>query len=114
MKWIAYAVNPIDFHWEHLQTVQTVAAKLAEGEADEVVTGEHGASGGLVSGFLSALDTAKELARKKGWEGDFRPGHEPRVFWLPGENEFHYAFVWKQENNGDTFIVSPLALPWVE
>jgi len=64
-------------------------------------------------GFASEWSQAKELAEKKGWEGDF--SHEPAVFWIPlQDTDFAYGFVFKQANSGTTFVVSPKPLPWLE
>ena len=44
-----------------------------------------------------------------GLEGAFR---EPaRVLWLPEKNS--HAFVWMQDNNATTYVVSPHPLPWL-
>ena len=72
---------------------------------------EHGKS---LRKFLENFDSARKLARVRGWEGDYRAGNEPRVFWLPAESEFLYGFVWKQDNNGTIFVVSPRPLPWLD
>lgn len=42
----------------------------------------------------------------------FRVG--PYIFWVPNETGFAYAFAFKQDNSGTTFIVSPVELQWVE
>jgi hypothetical protein len=53
------------------------------------------------------------LAERHGWEGDF--SFPARVLWLleEGSNAFAYAFVWKQDHNGTTYVVSPYPLPWL-
>jgi hypothetical protein len=114
MAWSAYQLIPIDFGWELLQTAQEVAAKLAASEAEAVIDGQPGSTGVSTAKFFEDLTEARRLAKAKGWEGDFRHGHEPHVFWLPGELEFSYAFVWKQDNNGGTFVISPVPLPWLD
>lgn len=56
---------------------------------------------------------AMALAKRAGWEGDIRQG--PYVAALPnGDCESDLMIAWKQDNNGETFIVSPLLLPWLE
>ncbi len=62
--------------------------------------------------FIGTFYGAQIIAGEEGWEGDFRG--EPRVLWLPDENCFRHAFVWKQDNNGMTFVVSPHRLPWLK
>lgn len=49
------------------------------------------------------------------WEGDIRDS-EIYLFSLPdpSDNRELFGLVWKQSNNGDTFICSPVELPWIE
>jgi len=57
---------------------------------------------------------AKKLARQAGWEGDMSEG--PNVFGIPpGDTmpNFVMGLAWKQDNNGTTFICSPVPLPWL-
>jgi hypothetical protein len=68
-----------------------------------------------VSAFLADFAYALRLAKDTGqWEGDYN--YEPRVFWSPDPDlfRFSYGFVWKQDNNGTTFIISPQPLKWLE
>lgn len=110
MNWHVYAIIPIDFGWEHLKTIQETLVAIASSH-DEI---EHpdGLNTSNARLFLEAWESAKAKASEHGWEGDFR--NEPAVFWLPSEGDFDYAFVFKQENNGTTFVVSPQALPWLQ
>jgi hypothetical protein len=112
MTWRVYAIIPIDYGWDFLPTIAEVAGQLGKSEAENKMDGIGNSCS--LAGFLQDFDTAREKAKHAGWEGDYRTGHEPRVFWLPMETEFRYAFVWKQENNGTTFVVSPCALPWLD
>jgi len=104
-----YQMHPIDFHWDFLSTVEETVEKLSrykDGEYSPL-------SFELLHGFLNDWKEAKEIASKAGhWEGDFR--EPPRIFWLPADQEFVYAFAWKQDNNGSTFIVSPQKLPHLD
>lgn len=59
---------------------------------------------------------AMAAARTVGWEGDIRDG--PYFSALPPKAFDNYCFVavmmaLKQDNNGQTFIVSPYELPWL-
>lgn len=107
-RFYIYPMSPIDFHWELLDTVEDTVEKLSKYSNDE----SSPLSFETLHGFLNDWNLAKELATKNKWEGDFRDS--PRVFWLPDELEFVYAFAWKQDNNGSTFIVSPKPLPHLE
>lgn len=111
MSWKAYAIIPIDWAWEFLPSVEEAAARFAESDARLMVTGAD-YEPFYHADFWRHFETAKELATAEGWEGDFRQG--PRVFFLPGEGEFEYGFVWKQDNNGTTFVVSPHPLTWLD
>jgi|TARA_R100000084_G_scaffold95393_1_gene49196 hypothetical protein len=49
------------------------------------------------------------------WEGDVTDG--VYVFSLPGPNgdlSLSIGIVWKQENDGATFVVSEIELPWLK
>lgn len=105
MQWKAYDISPIDAHWDFLQTLEQVQASLRERDAKIDQFQEDV----MLPCFLDAWLHAQRLASAAGWEGVVRG--DVRVFWLPAENEFQYAFVWKQGNNGTTFVVSPFELP---
>ena len=115
MTWFVYECPPIDFNWHLLSTVKSVAARLASIEAEAAA--EHGkdvasAEGSLDANyFITLWESAKKAATQYGWEGDFR--QEPRVLWLPcpDEADFRAGFVFKQDNNGTTFVMSPVELP---
>lgn len=115
MNWHAYYVSsPID-SWGGLktikETVQTLAEEFEGGNCAEWLAECDEATSLDIQEFLANWDSAKVAAKDAGWEGDFR--EPPMVFWLPCETECRYGFAFKQENNGSTFVVSPLALPWL-
>lgn len=112
MTWEAYAISPIDFGWELLPTIEEVASQLAKRAAENLVQG-YDSQSIEISKFLNDFKQARLIAEKKGWEGDYRFGYEPRVFWLPDEYAFSYGFVWKQDNKGYTFVISPRPLEWL-
>lgn len=55
----------------------------------------------------------KEMKTLKEWEGDIR-NKEIYVFAVPDEMETSIGLVWKQDNNGTTFIISPVELPHLQ
>ncbi|MCS6766060.1 MAG: hypothetical protein MO847_06375 [Candidatus Protistobacter heckmanni] len=112
MDWKAYSLIPIDIMWEFLPTLEEVAGKI--GAMDAFYAQQVAAAGEVdLTTFLASFESAKQAARDVGWEGDFRGS--PRVLWLPmAEFSFTWGFVWKQDNNGETFVVSPYPLPWLE
>jgi hypothetical protein len=107
VTWIVYALGPIDWGWENLKTVAQTVAEIAKNSEEIEASNDVNAEG--VRRFLDSWESAKEAAAEAGWEGDFR--HAPYVFWLPGEVDFVHAFVFKQDNNGTAFVVSPQELP---
>lgn len=117
MKWYAYDIAPIDWGWDFLPTVEQMAAKYAENDAAAAIEQNPFVDGPVVLDFLDEFREAKEAARAKGWEGDYRGEGRPRVLFLPGAGSncaFQHAFAWKQDNNGTTFIISPYPLPWLD
>jgi hypothetical protein len=65
--------------------------------------------------YEERLKVAHDLGQKVGWKGDMREG--PYIAGLPPSDSGgggDYMIAWKQDNNGDTFIVSPYRIPWLE
>ena len=106
MSFYVYPLSPIDHNWDMLRTVQETAVILSKAAND----GWTEAWEDRLTVFLSRWKFAQENARSNGWEGDFRG--EPRVIWLPDPEaaDFVPAFVFKQDNNGTTFVVSPIQI----
>jgi hypothetical protein len=86
-----YVIPPIDLGWELMPTVQELSG-------DEEV----------FDLFLLAV----EAAIRTGWSGDLRDHGKPRVIALPNEFRPIVAFAWK-DDNGATYVVSPVELPWL-
>lgn len=111
--WFGYSVPPIDFGWEHMQTVEAVAQRLAVEAATIAVKGTSPdfdyESHINYQEFLRQWKSAQEQAQDLGWEGDHR--HAPVVFWVPTDNGFECGFVIKQDNNGSSFVLSPVRMP---
>lgn len=114
MSWHVYEILPIDFNWDYLPTVEETAVILASQEAQVLV--KHGDTNSIPgmdsSTFLDLWSSAQDAARDIGWAGDHR--ELPVVMWLPAEGEFQPGFVLKQDNNGNTYVVSPAPLPYLE
>lgn len=106
MAWYTYQINPIDWGWEHSKTVQQTLVDLTADFAHD----DHTSS--TILDFISDWEYAKVAAKDAGWEGDFSEG--PVVIWLPDELNFSYGFVFKQTNNGTTYVVSPVPMPWLD
>ena len=59
---------------------------------------------------------AYKVAKKKTfWEGDIR-GNNIYLFSLPDPDSVssRLGLIWKQDNNGTTFICSPVEIPWLK
>lgn len=112
MTWFVYSLGPIDHNWEYLRTVREVAVELGQSDAIQRLS-KHAFPCLGVDEFLDAWDDAQRSARNNGWEGDFR--QDPVVFWLPTENpQFSFGFTFKQDNNGTTWVVSPVPLSYLQ
>ena len=84
-----YLLSPIDHGWESLPKVNMQKPSKR---------------------FQEVL----EVARKHLWEGDFT--EVPRIMTLPPDKdgyEFAMAYIWKQDNNGTTFIASEVPLTYL-
>lgn len=102
MEGFVYELPPIDW-W-----IGWTLAKTIKADRDAL---ETGANGEIVKALRTAL---KEILERTSWEGDF--GEGPRVIGLPHENEPEFSLLvvgFKQQNNGTTFIWSPVQLPWL-
>jgi hypothetical protein len=95
----AWCINPVDFGWRLLRTVDAVGAEMASHDTTDALE------------FWTRWEQAKAAARRVGWEGDY--AEDPVVLPVPEENQFDYGFVIKHSNNGDTFVLSPIYLPWL-
>ena len=106
-KWFVYVQYPIDAGWNNLLTVVDAAELICDAADFNQEPERHG-----FDNFISLFCSARTAARRAGWEGDCLGS--PRVFWIPCEGGFRVAFVWKQSNNGTTFVASPFELPWLD
>lgn len=114
MPWFAYAISPIDFGWDNLQTVEDFARELGGRDAFLKAKGADMImeEGPQIEEFLDDWQSAKEAAYSEGWDGDTRQG--PVVFWVPTSTTFQYGFAFKQDNNGITFVISRVPMPWLD
>jgi hypothetical protein len=105
-----YETEPIDLGWRLLLSVDAMREILAKEESEFL----HGVEGYYSADFWAIWEQVQQVARSRGWDGTLR--ETPRVFFLPDPDpgEFACGFVWKQDNNGTTFVVSPKRLPWLE
>lgn len=107
--WHAYEIAPIDFRWTLLKTVEQTARELGAEAAVNASNGHNNMEEFGIDEFLASWEDAKDAAHDQGWQGDFT--NKPVVFWVPVEDKFECGFVIKQNNNGTTYVVSPIELP---
>lgn len=96
--WFAYRVDPIDWHWNDIETV----AKFVSRRGAENVPEQ----------FHEALMGAGAVAYQHGWRTNMIDG--PCVLWLPAPDCFQYGFVFKEANNGSTYVISPFPLGYLD
>lgn len=100
-----YQVGPVDF-FSGMLPIAMAADRAKEECGDEAV----------FDLFRFVMECARyvSLAKDSFWEGDIR-GKELYVFAIPDADSCSQRFglVWKQDNNGTTFICSPVELPWI-
>jgi hypothetical protein len=106
--WV-YKRYPIDFGWEFLRTLDECMTIWEEWVQDAAA---HDTAPPTCWDVGALWAFAQEAALSVGWEGDVRG--QARVMPLPVGDSFEIAFAFKQENNGDTFIVSPVRLQYLE
>jgi hypothetical protein len=105
VKWFVYNPEPIDF-WDGWNTFAGVVGQLS-----------HDDDRSSVESFAHEYASALRAAFEAGYDG--KPRAEigyvsvlPRATHEPyGAARWYFAF--KADNNGDTYVVSPYALPWM-
>jgi hypothetical protein len=87
-KWTLHSCSPFDFGWEFTLAVPASDVRLYQ--------------------LLSAARSAEP--GWEAWEGDF--AHEPRyLVWPTRDVNLEHGYIWKQSNNGTTFIATRSLLP---
>ena len=116
MTVVCYEVNPVDFGWNHLETVSDAVHRLCalslkwDGTADKSEDCKESCSD--LSVLTDGFEKAVNIALSCQWEGDLQV--DPAVFWIPVDINFVPCFVFKQMNSGMTFVVTPVELPHLE
>lgn len=107
----AYHISPMDFGWSLMSTTQQFMRTLLDYASPEISPKRVASN---LADFGRFCEEALEAGDKVGWEGDFRGSETPRVMVLPGEVYPYLALIWKQDNNGSTFVVSEVPMPWLD
>ena len=105
---VLYAfVTPVDW-WDGWLPVDTMLHNFIKGTDPD--NAEQRLS--EISSYEHFIHVAKQAARMRGgWEGDIREGIYATGLVIPGDPSSTLIFGWKHDNNGDTFIASPIAIP---
>lgn len=99
-KLFVYALSPIDF-WPGWMKEADYLASVKN--YDDLV------GDSFVDDYTILRREALDEAKRVGWEGDIREG--PFVSGLPSDlGEIRVMMAWKQDNNGTTWIASPVEL----
>lgn len=120
MKLYMYSFCSIDRNWDRLPTVKDF---IKENLFKESLIYRKARSGEFYKDLSSSIDEVQHIAEvlKKClqyaeehmcWDNTF--SQEPRIFFIPPTGlsyEFDFGFAWKIENNGATYIASPIELP---
>ena len=107
----AYRVETIEITWDNLTSCDDYRKKLAiaySAEEDRPTREEHLSA--LVK-FESFFKSALEAARRIGSEGNFLVA--PHIGFLPGNARMCAYLVWRDDDHGSTFIVSPIEMRWL-
>jgi hypothetical protein len=102
-----YKLPPIDA-WDGMVTLgQYFAISHLQDRYEDLQLSQH------FDNVLRLLFRGMECARRYGdWEGDV--AHGVFISAVPTEDgECKLMLAWKQSNNGDTYVVSEMALPWL-
>jgi hypothetical protein len=114
-----YQCSPIDWFDDAQSLGNMISADLLELDGLEYgfehVRNELVRRLALVDDCQEALSTLR-VAPRAHWDGDIIQGG-PHAVLVPDPAEFRWtvvAWVVKQVNNGTTFVVSRIAMPWLE
>lgn len=105
MKLYCYHTPPIDFWFGALTQKQLLDSMLTDTRDWEVIARDCNKVGALEK-------KAREAFATIGWEGDVREG--PFYFAILRDSDMALGYIVKQENNGNCFIASPEALPYLD
>jgi hypothetical protein len=102
-----YSVGPID-HFDGCMTIDEFKAAADKSDSEREPDGYS-----MLENIIEVERIAKREFVEIGWEGDIRQG--PYIFSIPdpGCCSMHWGIVLKHDSNGQTFIASPVELPWL-
>jgi hypothetical protein len=111
-----YVLPPVDIGWGLFKTVSQVIDMIcdavkqkAKDDVARAVDPGHLWEVDLNDFVVAYYQSVRAVESTGWWEGDMR--HEAVVVPLVREVEGEYGFMWKQDNNGTTFVVTPEPIP---
>ena len=112
-----YSLSPID-EWRGWQKPEDLFRPAIDTSPEASPTGKDDPLGAFEPHrWARAWTSARAAARKLQWKGDIRPGGGPYVTILPAAEPGGlplFVIAWKQQDNGTTFVASPVRLSWLE
>ena len=112
-----YSLSPID-DWRGWQKPEDLFRATIDTSPDANPAGKDEPLGAFEPHrWARAWTSARAAARKLQWKGDIRPGGGPYITILPAAEPGGlplFVIAWKQQDNGTTFVASPVRLPWLE
>lgn len=100
-----YQIAPIDLWWG-VHTLKSLKKQLKKLHGPKDITRHI-----IMNDLEVFMENCKEEVKKavgSYWDGDVREG--PFVFSIPYDVEMKLGFAWKQDNNGTTYVCSPVEL----
>ena len=112
-----YSLSPID-DWRGWQKPEDLFRAAIDTSPDANPAGKDEPLGAFEPHrWARAWTSARAAARKLQWKGDIRPGGGPYITILPAAEPGGlplFVIAWKQQDNGTTFVASPVRLSWLE
>jgi len=112
-----YSLSPID-DWRGWQRPEDLFRPAIDTSPEASPTGKDDPLGAFEPHrWARAWTSARAAARKLQWKGDIRPGGGPYITILPAAEPGGlplFVIAWKQQDNGATFVASPVRLSWLE
>jgi len=111
-RWNLYVLPPIDFGLEHLRSAEETLKTFKHDEANLKKSDFKYDLAYRSKNFEMDWGNAKLLAEELGMSSALK--EVPAVFWVPDDGQLTYSFVFKGQDNGTTYVVSPVELPWLK
>ena len=112
MIWTTYCLeSPIDFFY-NATTISEMVKHFIENRINVAFDNQsydYEELRDFLKNYAEALQAAEEIGYDK-----YYPRQEPRVTWIPNNISLTPVFMFKNDNNGQTFIVSSEDLPYLD